>query len=370
LRAAPPRRASGRKTLFWVHGIAGAKLGILMAMICLPGTLATVSHEIDWLLAPAIRVAPSTEPPRFGAIHDAVRAAHPEADIRSVHAPLGSRFAADVVVITPEGQWRHVYVDPVSAEVRGDTSYVNAQRFLLSFHAWLFELVVGHYLVTSLGLLLLVSLVTGIFVHRKFWRGFFRLRLGAGRRVAWGDLHKLLGVWSLAFAAVIALTGIWYLVEIALMDAGVPVYRDEPALAAEELSALGPAPRQLSLDAHVAAARAAYPGLDVRAIWLPATGADLVRVDGQDGTLLVRDRASRVYTNPFTAEVVRIQRAHELGAFYLYGLLPCRKRVSRVPRPGRLAYLYPASRTASGARMANPRAGSSTAGRPTLAWPR
>jgi putative transposase len=55
---------------------------------------------------------------------------------------------------------------------------------------------------------------------------------------------------------------------------------------------------------------------------------------------------------------------------YLYGLLPCRERVSRVPRPGRLAYLYPASRTASGARMANPRAGTSTAGRPTLAWPR
>jgi hypothetical protein len=58
------------------------------------------------------------------------------------------------------------------------------------------------------------------------------------------------------------------------------------------------------------------------------------------------------------------------ATYYLYGLLPCRKRVSRVPRPGRLAYLYPASRTASGARMANPRAGTSTAGRPTLAWPR
>ena len=56
--------------------------------------------------------------------------------------------------------------------------------------------------------------------------------------------------------------------------------------------------------------------------------------------------------------------------YYLYGLLSCRKRVSRVPRPGRLAYLDPASRTASGARMANPRAGTSTAGRPTLAWPR
>ena len=69
------------------------------------------------------------------------------------------------------------------------------------------------------------------------------------------------------------------------------------------------------------------------------------------------------------AEVVKALGVSEV-TYYLYGLLPCRKRVSRVPRPGRLAYLYPASRTASGARMANPRAGTSTAGRPTLAWPR
>ena len=69
------------------------------------------------------------------------------------------------------------------------------------------------------------------------------------------------------------------------------------------------------------------------------------------------------------ADAVRAIGVTEV-TYYLYGLLPCRKRVSRVPRPGRLAYLYPASRTASGARMADPRAGTSTAGRPTLAWPR
>src|SRR3546814_407742 len=75
------------------------------------------------------------------------------------------------------------------------------------------------YAVCALSFLLIGSLVSGLTLSKKFWLGFFRLRAGQGARVFWGDLHRLCGLWSIWFTVVMAVTGIWYLVERAMYDA-------------------------------------------------------------------------------------------------------------------------------------------------------
>ncbi|MDX5331144.1 MAG: PepSY domain-containing protein, partial [Caulobacteraceae bacterium] len=51
----PARPASRKKAsrIWWeVHQWVGLKFSILLSFILLTGTLATLSHEIDWLLRP------------------------------------------------------------------------------------------------------------------------------------------------------------------------------------------------------------------------------------------------------------------------------------------------------------------------------
>ena len=47
------------RLLFRLLGWIGLNLGLLLFFVCFSGTVATLSHEIDWLLNPAIRAAPA-----------------------------------------------------------------------------------------------------------------------------------------------------------------------------------------------------------------------------------------------------------------------------------------------------------------------
>lgn len=62
-RIAPPK--AGRRLWFEIHSWIGVKLCLLMGFVCLTGTLAVYSQEIDWMLSPTMRAFPqkSTETP-------------------------------------------------------------------------------------------------------------------------------------------------------------------------------------------------------------------------------------------------------------------------------------------------------------------
>lgn len=44
-----------RKILFRLHGWLGLNIGLLLFVVCFSGSFATLSHEMDWLLNPAVR---------------------------------------------------------------------------------------------------------------------------------------------------------------------------------------------------------------------------------------------------------------------------------------------------------------------------
>lgn len=172
-----------------------------------------------------------------------------------------------------------VHVEPASARVQGLTTGVSFHAFMRALHYYLF--VPGNlmfYAVTALGFVMLGSLVSGLLVYRKFWRGFFRWpRFGKPARVWWGDLHRLAGLWSLWFIALIGLTSVWYLVERAGLDLEAPTPRLERAL----LPAERELPDGAAIDRWVDLARARLPGLRVTAIHLPFDASGTVSVQGQ-----------------------------------------------------------------------------------------
>lgn len=313
------------KRLFVIHGWIGAQLGVLLFVILFSGTLATLSHEIDWLLNPALRVTPEASKASWGDLYAAARRAYPEARISSMQRPLGSRFAAVVQVDLPiEGEYfaktRHVYLNPYTAEVQGIDGWFTVQRVLRDFHMMLsMPARVGYYLVGIFGIALLVSVVTALLFFKRWWRAFFQMRIGKGWQVFWSDAHRSVGVWSLWFTLVIALTGIWYLVEIAMLDVGrglEDVPQDVPVLSAETLARQGPQPRQLPVDTLIAQVSKVYPGFAIDTIYFPEDPAEPIHFTGDADAVLVRPRANQVHLNPYDGSVMALFKGEELPLAY------------------------------------------------------
>lgn len=284
-------RASKGRSLWWVvHAWIGLKLSIFLTFILLTGTLAVFAHEIDWLATPAMRVSPQAGPTAtWGQLAAAVAEAAPEGRLQTLYAPIDPWFAAEAWIDRGKGAPGRVYVNPWTAEVTGKHGWANVHRFLRQVHRHLMlPAKIGIPLVSSLALLIAVSLVSGIVTYKKFWRGFFRMpRGGDGRRLT-GDLHRLVGLWSLWFVALIALTGIWYLVET--LGGNAPVNR------LPKIEANGPPPTGAALDRLIAIARRADPDLNIREIrFSEKEGVILL---GQSHAWLVRDRANAVAVDP------------------------------------------------------------------------
>lgn len=304
-----------RKFWFLLHSWVGLKLSLFMSFILLTGALATVSMEIDWLLDPGMRAAPAT-PARasWGALAASVRAAHPGHHVLYLAAPPEPWFAASAMTASPDAKLHFVYLDPETGRVQGGGGYFNAQRFLRNTHRHLMLPVqYGVPIVCSLAFLLLASLLSSLFIYKRWWRGFLAWPRRGNRRRFWGDLHRLGGVWSLWFVALIVLTSLWYLVEI--LGAAAPPLQDFGRQRADPGN-VAIAPHRLEaerIDALVAAAQRAYPRLRIEAVMPPFAANDVLIVQGQADALLVRPRANAVGVRADTGQVVGIQRGETLG---------------------------------------------------------
>ena len=177
-----------------------------------------MSHEIDWLLSPAMWVSPTTENERvsWGTALNSVQDVFPTAIMSAIYAPIHSAAPFDVVVTDSEER-KHVYVHPRTGKVIGEGAWNNVQRFLRDSHRriMIFETYkgvrIGIFLVCLTSVYLLISLITSFWVYKKWWRGFFRFPRGKSLRAYVGDLHRWIGIWSLWFVVVMCYTGIWYL---------------------------------------------------------------------------------------------------------------------------------------------------------------
>jgi uncharacterized iron-regulated membrane protein len=283
LPAARSRPRAGRSLWWFVHSWAGLKLAIFMTFILATGTLAVFAHELDWMTTPAMRVAPQPGPQAsWGAITQAAQDHVPGGRLQMAWAPIDPWFAAEIWVDTGRDRIERVYVNPWTAEVTGTAGWGNIHRFLRNTHRHLMlPIKYGVPIVSSLSFLLLASLITGLVTYKKFWRGFFRKPnwRDTPRRLT-GDLHRLGGLWSLWFVALMIVTGLWYLVEE--LGGHAPAH-PQPVARLEAASA----PAGAHLDRLIGIGQAAYPSLEIREIRFPtAKGARGLTLTGQADAIL------------------------------------------------------------------------------------
>ncbi|MBD9369772.1 PepSY-associated TM helix domain-containing protein [Xanthomonas sp. XNM01] len=285
-KAAKPGKGGGRRLWFDLHSWVGLKLCLFMGFICLTGTLAVFAAEIDWLLHPQMRVTPTDQHASWGTLVAAAQRAHPDWVLEGLRAPHASHFAAKAQMRRPDGRRRFVWIDPYSGQVTGDTHWFSAHRLLRNTHRHLMiPTKYGVPLVAALSLPLLLSLLSSLYIYKRWWRGFFSWPRADRPRRLWGDVHRLLGVWSLWFVALIALTGGWYLIES--LGGKAPPQRD---IALPEPGPTAPADAA-AIDRAVATLGAQWPALEIRGVEVSPDGGALV-LDGQAQAWLVRDRAN------------------------------------------------------------------------------
>jgi len=295
------KSASKTARTWWsIHQWVGLKLSLFMTFVLFTGTLAVMSHEIDWLLQPSLRVAPSSVegPVAWVRIAEQVAAYPGVAKATAIDAPPASAFAAKVTIEHADGSLGFLHAHPTTGVIQGEGPWVGAQRVLRNMHRHLnLPVKYGVPIVSSLAFLLLVSLVTSFVVYKKWWRGFTKPLRQRDARTWWGDFHRLAGVWSLWFVALISLTSVWYFAESLGLEAPAPPRYESNGRTAEPSEAL-------DLAASLGAANAAYPGLDVQRIILPRADNPVLQLHGDFEAVLVRPRSNAVWIDTRTAEVV------------------------------------------------------------------
>lgn len=308
-----------KKFLFWLHGWMGLNLGLLLFIVCFSGTVATLSHEIDWLFNPAVRADAVEDATALSwdRWRDAVHREHPDARLISLGAPPGRGWAAIATVTYAPGDTRHVYLDPATGGVQGTFSFFNVARFFRSFHKQLYiypgKLPHGIYVVGPLAFLLLLSGITGLLFYRIRWNDLVMRVRRSSPRTFWSTLHRATGVWTVAFSIIFALTGIWYFAERAVVDAGIPLPSAEAMLFTKPESSPRERSTPLTLDECVAEANRVFPELDVKVMFFLSSGPTTVAMYGEGDAWLVRDAANHVIVDAASGAVVRRQDAAELS---------------------------------------------------------
>lgn len=188
-----------------VHSWLGIVCGMVFFICVFSGSLALFKDEMTPWEVPAVRTA--VDAPRLS-VDELLEIAQARlGDDRDMLVTLPRPGVAAQARAFGEGGIDQVFIDPIDGgviEAEGRTAF----QFLTRLHTDLhLPRPVGRYLVGLLGILMMLSLISGLMAHPKVLKELFLLRRRPSLRLTFSDLHKQLGVWGLAFGLVMAFTG-------------------------------------------------------------------------------------------------------------------------------------------------------------------
>lgn len=301
-----PAATSGPKRAFALHGRVGAWLWLPLAFVMTTGALAIYGPEMDAVMFPSAACA-GAERGRVDVPWSVLEASAVRATggrVLTLSAPEADGASAWALVEVAPRDYRHVHLDPHDGRARGIAPFRTPRRFLRDLHRdWLLGENVGLTIVTSLGIVLAISVVTGL----RFWTR--RVTGGVSRRY-----HRLGSVSVLPFLAIVIVTTVWYWGENL---AGLFELRPSgaiPAIGEEALGRLRAREATMPIDSLVEIAQRAYPELEIHLVAMPTARRAVFSVAGhadEDG--LVRELANQVFVHPYTGEVLEVRRARDLG---------------------------------------------------------
>ena len=260
----------------WTHRWSSLVSTLFLLMLCLTGLPLVFSHELNEVLLDEPWTAAAPDGPNLSL--DRVLATALARQPGDVPAFMSFDEDRPVVNVTsrapdaPAGQYNFQPIDQTSGDPAPLVAGHPLVEFLLQLHTDMFLGLAGMLFLGLMGLMFLVAVVSGVVLYAPFMRRlpFGTLRVEKTARTRWLDWHNLLGIVTAAWVVVVGLTGV-------VNTLAVPILAlwKADALAGLTASAADAAPvpvsERASLDAAVARARAALPGLQLQFVAFPGT---------------------------------------------------------------------------------------------------
>jgi uncharacterized iron-regulated membrane protein len=297
---------TANRLVYGVHKWMGIVAGAILVVIGLTGSVIVFDDELDrWLNPRLLQVAAGGRVLSLDAQVAAAARALPQGKLDGVYLPVNERAVTEVYFETTGHEHWLVSVNPYTAEVLGSRAAQGGLiRFLYSLHYTLALRPWGDLVVGLVGIAFIVSSFSGLWVIRHALDQPFRVgvRLEQGSKRVWSDLHKLVGLVTIAFHLVFAASGVHMM-----------LYAFSPTFLSGEDEALetqGAARRPVvsaSQDAMLATARQALPGFEPAGLGLPHGPEDPVFVYGRvaGSNPIWGPYSSSVELHPATGALVR-----------------------------------------------------------------
>jgi len=201
-------------------------------------------------------------------------------DDRPGEVPIYMSFDTDrpVVNVTlgptadaPGSQMHFAPYDRTSGEAVMETSAGHeVLEFILQLHTDMFLGLPGMLFLGAMGLLFTIALVSGIVLYAPFMKkhDFGMVRAERSSRLKWLDLHNLLGITTMVWVGVVALTGVVNTLEKPINSH----WRDNALADLQRKHEDTPQPTEFSsVDAAVGAAIEAAPGMTLQFVAFPGS---------------------------------------------------------------------------------------------------
>ncbi len=267
-----------RKRIWQLHSWLGLFAGLGLVVIGLTGSVLVFHHEITRALNPTavLRESPADAPrlPLSQLIAGAESAA-PDYWVRGWLLYHGDE-RRDVAYLTPHADsndWHIMTVDPATGAIgtppvaTHDTIY----GWFVDLHYTFFADHVGLVLTALLAIVFIFLSLSGLYLHRAFFKTLFRLRWGQSWRLFSSDLHKAVGIASIPFNLLLGFTGAYWNIAHVVGELG----HKEPEVYTPY------AERLVHVDKLPALAEAKWPGYAFNYVYLPTAEDKQFYVFGQ-----------------------------------------------------------------------------------------
>ena len=257
------------KWLFKIHRWAALIAVLPLVVICTTGSAVVFKYELDNVLDTRRVTVPVQEAGRLG-IDELV--ARVDAELPS-HEVVGWQWfdnpsRADIVYVVAHGtsDWQYLTVDPYSGQRLAPVAPLNASLsdWLLDLHYTLLMGDWGMLLSGGIGMLLCISGVSGLILHRKFWTTLPKIRWHSRRVVTFSDLHKVSGAFAAPALLILGFTGAWWNIEHGTLE-----IREHWSGEAHPLVNGSQYNKQLSISSLVAMAESQVAGFEATYLRLP-----------------------------------------------------------------------------------------------------
>ncbi|MGF1607596.1 MAG: PepSY-associated TM helix domain-containing protein [Rhodothalassiaceae bacterium] len=198
----PRRSAQAVARALSGHATLGLAAAAILYILTLSGTILVVDQALQRWEQPAV---PETAAAAPQAVARAAKAALAQAPDPGHHlfVRLPSAELPRLVVTTDHGAWFADAHGRLLAPERHPFT-----QFVLDLHYYLHLPAAGGLVVVGLfGVIMVALAVSGLLAHPRIFRDAFRLRLGAGPRLFWADIHNRLSVWTAPFHIAVSLSG-------------------------------------------------------------------------------------------------------------------------------------------------------------------